>query len=117
MSQYSFILVGMRINYRLLLIFYRPLFILNFTLSLFSVYFISVNGWRNQNIDINNAVVTTVLKFAGYAVSVGYQYTMLRHIYFYYRNAGIRVRKMYAQVLMLDLLIYITMLSLCNLII
>lgn len=105
----------MRINYRLLFIFYRPLFILNFTLSLFSVYFISVHGWHNQNIDINNAVVTTILKFVGYAASVSYQHTIRKHIYFYYRNAGVSVSKMYAQVLTLDLSIYILMLSLCNL--
>src|ERR1700712_2265636 len=106
----------MRINYRLIFIFYQPLFILNIALTLFSVYFISANGWHNQNIGINNTVVTTLLKLTGYAASLGYQYTMRKQAYFYYRNAGVSIRTMYAQVFMLDFLIYIVMLSLCNVI-
>lgn len=106
----------MWINLRLLLIFYKPLFILNITLSLFSVYFISGNGWHAANIGINNIVVTTFLKLMGYAASVGYQYTMRQNVYFYYRNAGVSIRKIYIQVLVIDFVIYSLMLVLYNLI-
>jgi hypothetical protein len=106
----------MWINCRLIFIFYKPLFSLNIGLSLFSVYFISQNGWHSTNIGINNLVVTTALKFAGYIASVGYQYFMRKNIFFYYHNAGVSMRTMYIQVLTLDFLIYALMLTFYNLI-
>jgi hypothetical protein len=106
----------MWINRRLILIFYKPLFSLNIGLSLFSVYFISDNGWHSTNIGINNIAVTTLLKLAGYAASVGYQYTMSQNVYFYYRNVGVSIRKIYIQVLAMDFMIYALMLALYNLI-
>lgn len=105
----------MWINRRLILIFYRPLFSLNVGLSLFSVYFIKNNGWHATNIGINNMVVTTLLKLAGYAASLGYQYTMRQNVYFYYRNAGASVVKIYLQVLAIDFFIYSSLLFLYNL--
>ncbi|MEO6521459.1 MAG: hypothetical protein ABIN91_07275 [Mucilaginibacter sp.] len=101
-------------NRRLILIFYKPLFILNIALSLFSVYFISTNGWH-ANMGFNNVVVTSLLKLAGYAVSAGYQYTMLQNVYFYYRNAGVSVLKLYLQVLVIDFGIYTLLLLFYNL--
>jgi len=89
-------------NRHLIAIFYRPLFIANLVFNGISLLFIHIFGWQL-------ALNTLFIKGAGYTILIGYQYTLYNHTYFYYRNAGVTVRKMYLQVFSLDFLLFMLM--------
>jgi len=92
----------MWINNRLILIFYKPLFIANVAFNGIALLWIHIFGWHL-------ALNTLFIKAVGYAILIGYQYTLYKSTYFYYRNSGIAIRKMYGYTLFLDFFIFTLM--------
>jgi hypothetical protein len=88
---------------KLILIFYKPLFIGNLVFDGLAIFFLRVTGWHL-------AVNVLFIKAVGYALLMGYQYTLYNQVYFYYRNAGVSVRKMYGYVFGLDFCLFLFML-------
>ncbi|EHQ25653.1 hypothetical protein [Mucilaginibacter paludis] len=86
-------------NRQLILIFIKPLWLLNLASSAISIWFISINGWPN-------ALNTLLIKFLGYGAAVLYQAYFYKSVYFYYRNAGVSVKKMYLYSFSLDFVLY-----------
>jgi hypothetical protein len=92
----------MWLNRRLILIFYKPLLIANIAFSCIALLWIHIFGWTL-------ALNTLFIKAAGYAILVGYQYTLYNQTYFYYRNSGVAVRRMYCYTFLLDFLVFMLM--------
>ncbi|RKR85436.1 hypothetical protein BDD43_5707 [Mucilaginibacter gracilis] len=84
---------------KLIVIFYRPLFIANIAFNFIALLFIHIFGW-------GLALNALFIKAAGYAILVGYQYTLYNKTYFYYRNSGVPIRKMYGYTFLLDFLVF-----------
>nr|MBB6136750.1 hypothetical protein [Mucilaginibacter sp. X5P1] len=76
--------------------FYRPLFAINLVFSLYLIY-------ESSEIDYGQGVF---LKLFSYLFLFGYQYFSKSNTYFYYRNAGYSMKRLYAYVAILDLAIY-----------
>lgn len=87
---------------QLILIFYKPLFVANIAFNFIALLFIHIFGW-------GFALNTLFIKAAGYAMLVGYQYSLYNKTYFYYRNLGVPIRKMYGYTFVLDFLIFTLM--------
>lgn len=85
---------------RLILIFYRPLLIANLAFSAIALFFLHVWGWHF-------ILNTLFIKAFGYAVLAGYQSILYKNVYFYYRNAGVSIRKMYGYTFGYDFLLFI----------
>ncbi len=81
---------------KLIAIFYKPLLRGNLVFSILAFIFFMVTGWHL-------VLFLLFIKAVGYTLLVGYQYTMHNNIYFYYRNIGLPVRKMYAYAFMFDI--------------
>lgn len=90
---------SMWINRHLTLIFYKPLFIPNLAFSLIALRFLANNGW-------GTIFVSIIIKLVGYAAVLGYQYYFSPKVYFYYRNAGMPLRKVYGYTFCFDFMIY-----------
>jgi hypothetical protein len=78
--------------------FYKPLLSFNILFTLICFYGVVKNG---------SEFIALILpiKIMGYACILGYQYYFSNNTYFYFRNAGYRVRRLYIYVLSLDILI------------
>jgi hypothetical protein len=74
---------------KLLLQFYRPLFLWNMLFSVAGLFDIFMNG-------ISQLIASFVIKLVGYVFAIGFQYYFSNRVYFYYRNAGYAVRRLYA---------------------
>jgi hypothetical protein len=60
------------------------------------------------------AFLTTVFfKIAGYASAAAYQYYFNENVYYYYRNAGYTVRKLYICTTATDFLVFLLFTALC----
>jgi hypothetical protein len=88
----------------LLLQFNKPLWICHTLFSVFGLYFIMKNG-------IGLLVVSFSLKLAGYLGATLYQNYFTPQIYFYYRNTGNPVRKLYLYSFAADFLIYLAVIA------
>lgn len=55
-------------------------------------------------------------KFIGFAGATGHYYYMQADSYYYYRNAGISIRRLYTYSLLIDIVIFILLLSTLSLI-
>jgi hypothetical protein len=88
--------------------FYRPILLWNWIFSICGVIFLIKNGFSAIGMSF-------LIKFTGYGSSLGYQYFMANKSYFYFRNAGYSVRRMYAYVFSVDILIYIVLIVLYSL--
>ena len=53
-----------------------------------------------------------LLKVMGYTSALGYQYFTSVKTYFYFRNAGYSIRRMYIYTFLFDLLIYVLLIIL-----
>lgn len=97
-------------NFRTLLYqFYRPLFLWNFIFSCSGIVFLFFNG-------INFVLMSFFIKLVGYASSVGVQYYFSANQYYYYRNAGYTLRKLYSYAFLADMVIYLIMVYLYSII-
>jgi len=88
----------------LLLQFNKPLWICHWLFSYFGLYFIMKNG-------IALLVTSFSLKLAGYLGAVLYQNYFTPQVYFYYRNTGNTVRKLYLYSFIADLLLYLIIIA------
>lgn len=85
--------------------FYRSIFLLNITMGLVNIYMISVLGFEYL-------ATSFYFKLMGYGATVFVKYYMPasgKNTYFYYRNAGVSMRKIYLLAFAFDLLLYILM--------
>jgi hypothetical protein len=95
----------------LLFQFSRPLLMWNMLCTFLCLFLTYKNGFSIIGICI-------IIKGISYALAFGYQYYMAANSYFYFRNAGYSVRRLYGYVFAADLLFYIilvTLLCLCSL--
>lgn len=88
--------------------FYRPIWLWNLIFSVCGVIFLIKNGFSAIGMSL-------LIKFTGYGSSLGYQYFMANKSYFYFRNAGYSVRRMYTYAFSVDMLIYIVLMVLYSL--
>lgn len=89
--------------------FNKPLLLCNLAFSVIGIVFIVKNGIGA----IGNSLS---LKAAGYVCTTLYQYYMSNKSYFYFRNAGYSIRRMYGYVYSIDFLFYIILILLYSLI-
>ncbi len=90
--------------YKLLLLFYRPLFVWNLLFTIAAYLGISLYG-------IGFLGVSFFIKLLGYISSVWFQYYFSNKTYYYYRNAGYTIRSLYAYVFLSDFLFYLMMIG------
>ncbi|WP_158826097.1 hypothetical protein [Mucilaginibacter lacusdianchii] len=90
----------------LLLQFYRPFWWYHLLFTIIGVYAITIYG-------LVFLLITILFKLSGYASALGYQYYFNSNVYYYYRNAGYSVRRMYLYAFGFDFLIFIILLPLC----
>lgn len=86
--------------------FYRSIFLLNIVMSVVNIYMISVLGF-------GYTAISFFFKLMGYGATVfmkNYMPSSGKNTYFYYRNAGVSMRKMYSLTFAFDMLLYIIML-------
>jgi hypothetical protein len=83
----------------LLLQFYSSMWMLNILFSIFGMIVIVKNGATFIGTGIT-------LKCVGYLTCISYQYFMEGKNYFYYRNAGYSIRRLYSYVCLADMLFY-----------
>lgn len=76
--------------------FNRPVFVFNMLLSLYLIY----------RRDMVNYPQGLFIKLCGYLFIIGYQYFTTNKIYFYFRNAGYSIRRLYVYSIVADLLIF-----------
>jgi len=76
--------------------FYRPLFAVNLIFSLYLIY-------KSSEVNYGQSIF---LKLCSYIFLFGYQYFTKSNTYFYFRNAGYGVRRLYMYVITLDLVLY-----------
>jgi len=76
--------------------FNRPAFVFNMLLSLVLIYY-------RTKVDYPAAIF---VKLCGYGVVMAYQYFMANQTYFYFRNAGYRIRRLYTYSIIADLIIF-----------
>lgn len=88
--------------------FYRPLWLFNIAFTVIGLLFIMKYGLGT----ISNSLL---IKLAGYFASALYQFYMANKSYYYFRNAGYSVRRMYAYVFSIDFAIYIILILLYTL--
>ncbi|WP_462266020.1 hypothetical protein [Mucilaginibacter sp.] len=83
-------------NLRLLLwVFYKPLFIINLVATSYTIKVIVADR-------LLSIPFLVLIKLLGYLCGTGYQYVAASHHYYFYRNAGYRIRKLYAYTYLLD---------------
>jgi hypothetical protein len=82
--------------------FYKPILSFNILFTLICFYGVIKNGSEFIALIIP-------IKIMGYACILGYQYYFSNNAHFYFRNAGFRVRMLYATVFGIDLLICATL--------
>ncbi|MES2267173.1 MAG: hypothetical protein V4520_10450 [Bacteroidota bacterium] len=90
--------------------YYRILLVYNITFTFLCVFLIGFSG-------AGNPVTLFFAKFIGFAGAVGLHYYSSAKTYFYYRNAGLAIRRLYAYAFIIDLTIYvifITLFTLCR---
>lgn len=76
--------------------FNRPVFALNILLSLYLIY-------RHDIFTFPGAILA---KFCGYGAIIGYQYFTANQTFFYFRNAGYSIRRLYIYSIIADLLLF-----------
>lgn len=76
--------------------FNRPVFIFNLVLSLYLIY-------RQDAVNYAGGIF---IKFCGYSFVIGYQYFTASKTYFYFRNAGYSIRRLYIYSVIADLAIF-----------
>jgi len=92
--------------FKLLFWFYRPVFLWNFLFALAGYIGISQFG-------AGFIGVFFLIKLLGYASSIFFQhYFSNRNDYYYYRNNGFEIRKMYLYAFLIDFFIYTLLLVL-----
>ena len=97
-------------NLRVLLYqFYRPLFLWNFLLSCAGIAFLFIYGTEFL-------LVSFSFKYVGYASAVALQYMFSANEYYYYRNAGYTVRRLYAYTFVVDFVFYLLLVYLFTLV-
>jgi len=84
----------------LLIQFYRPLLLWNLLFSCAGFAFVNIYGAAET-------VNSLFIKGIGYLSSVGFQYYFSANKFYYYRNAGYSLRKLYPLVFALDLIVYL----------
>lgn len=85
--------------YKLITILYqfnRPVFALNMLLSLYLIY----------RLDIFSYPGAILAKCCGYGAVIGYQYFTASQTYFYFRNAGYSIRRLYIYSIIADLILF-----------
>lgn len=80
--------------------FYKPLLLFNIAFSVIGLIVIIKNGLGT----IGN---TFLIKVVGYGCSALYQYYLSNKSYYYFRNAGYSVKRMYAYTFSVDFVAYI----------
>jgi hypothetical protein len=78
--------------------FYKPTLIFNILFTLICLFGVVKNGSEF-------IAVILPIKMMGYACIFSYQYFLNSNTYFYFRNAGFRIRRLYIYVLSLDIVI------------
>ncbi len=92
-------------NFRFILFqFYKPLFFWNLLFS--GAAFIGITLY-----DAGFLGVSFIIKALGYASSIWFQYYFSNQTYYYFRNAGYLIRKLYAYVFLFDILVYLIAVS------
>jgi len=89
---------------KLLIQFNKPLWICHLIFSGFGLYFIIKNG-------VGFLVVSFSLKLVGYLGTLLYQNYFTPQIYYYYRNTGNAVRKLYLYSFAADFLLYLVIIA------
>ncbi|MDT3401633.1 hypothetical protein [Mucilaginibacter terrae] len=84
---------------QLLLQFNRPFWLYHLAFTALSLYIIIGGG-------LAALILAIPLKLVGYAGAVSYQTYFAPQVYFYYRNTGTAVRKLYLISFALDILIF-----------
>lgn len=98
-------------NFRLLLwAFYKPLLAINCIATLYTLKIIVIDR-------LFSLPLLVLVKLLGYACGTGYQYVAASQQYYFYRNAGYRVRKLYLQAYLLDFSVFILAITSCQLIV
>nr|WP_067053923.1 hypothetical protein [Mucilaginibacter sp. L294] len=80
--------------------YYRTLLIYNITFTILCVFLIGFSG-------AGNPVTLFFAKFAGFAGAVGLHYFSSAKTYFYYRNAGMAIRRLYVYAFTIDVIVFI----------
>ena len=90
----------------MLLQFNRPFWIYYLTFTALALFMVIGGG----------AIVLILaipLKLVGYGGAVGYQTYFAPQVYFYYRNAGFTIRKLYSLSFAFDLLLFLLLTAFC----
>lgn len=89
--------------------FYRPLFLWNLLLSGAGITFLFIYG-------TGYLLVSFSFKYLGYASAVALQYMFSANEYYYYRNAGYAVRRLYVYTFLIDFAFYLLLVYIFTLI-
>jgi hypothetical protein len=76
--------------------FNRPVFVFNLVLSLYLIY-------EHNAVNYSQGVF---IKFCSYSFVIGYQYFTASKTYFYFRNAGYTIRRLYIYSMIADIVIF-----------
>ena len=92
-------------NFRILLFqFYKPQLLWNLLFSIAGLTDLYING-------IGQLVASFFIKIVGYASCLGFEYYFSKQTYFYYRNAGFSVRRLYGYSFAFDFMMYILLVA------
>lgn len=82
--------------------FYKPLLLFNIAFTVIGLVFIVQNG---PGVFSNSLLI----KVFGYLASALYQFYMSNKSYYYFRNAGYSIRRMYAYTFSIDFALYVAL--------
>jgi hypothetical protein len=91
-------------SYSLLFQFYRTFLWWNLLITVVALYAIQIGGAGNTGNSI-------IIKLIGYLGAFSFQTYFYKYVYFYYRNAGQSVKKLYIYAFSLDFLSYLLITS------
>lgn len=89
---------------QLLLQFNRPFWLYHLFFTSLALYIITQGG-------LKVLVLALPLKLMGYAGAVGYQTYFAPQVYFYYRNTGVAIRKLYLISFACDVLLFFALVA------
>lgn len=90
--------------------YYRTLLVYNITFTFLCLFLIGFSAG-------NNLVSLFFSKLIGFVAAVGLHYYASAKTYFYYRNAGLYIRRLYCYAYLIDLSVFIAstlMISICR---
>ena len=80
--------------------FYKPLLITNLIAPLCALYAIYQDG-------LSVLLIAVLFKVIGYIIGTGYQYLSATQQYYFYRNAGYAMRKLYVICYIIDFIVFL----------